>query len=75
TGIRYETVKQLLMKNSKVYLAAQSPEKAAAAIKRLGEGTKKSAIFLQLNLADLASVRKAAEVFLSQESRLHILFN
>jgi hypothetical protein len=62
-------------KNTKVYLAAQSPEKAAAVIKRLEEETKKSAIFLRLNLADLTSVRKAAEMFLSQESRLHILFN
>ncbi|KAJ7351283.1 NAD-P-binding protein [Mycena albidolilacea] len=75
TGIGYETVKQLLLKNAKVYLAARSPEKAAAAIKRLEQETKKSAIFLQLDLADLPSVRKATETFLSQESRLDILFN
>ncbi|KAJ7921419.1 NAD-P-binding protein [Mycena leptocephala] len=75
TGIGYETVKQLLLKNAKVYLAARSPEKASAAIKRLEEETKKSAIFIQLDLADLPSVRKAAETFLAQESRLDILFN
>jgi NAD(P)-dependent dehydrogenase (short-subunit alcohol dehydrogenase family) len=63
------------MKNAKVYLAARSPEKAVAAIKRLEEETKKSAIFLELDLADLSSVRKAAETFLSHESRLDILFN
>ncbi|KAJ6476546.1 NAD-P-binding protein, partial [Mycena vitilis] len=74
-GIGYETVKQLLMKNAKVYLAARSPDKAAAAIKRLEGETKKTAIFLQLDLADLLSVRKAAETFLAQESRLDILFN
>lgn len=75
TGIGYETVKQLLLKNAKVYLAARSPEKAAAAIKRLEGETQKSAVFLQLDLADLRSVRRAAETFLSQESRLDILFN
>ncbi|KAJ7165742.1 NAD-P-binding protein [Mycena filopes] len=75
TGIGYETVKQLLLKNAKVYLAARSPEKAAAAIKSLEEETKKTAVFLQLDLADLSSVRKAAETFLGQESKLDILFN
>ncbi|KAF8195242.1 hypothetical protein K438DRAFT_1968560 [Mycena galopus ATCC 62051] len=75
TGIGYETVKQLLLKNAKVYLAARSPDKAAAAIKRLEIETKKTAIFLQLDLADLPSVRRAAESFLAQEDRLDILFN
>ncbi|KAJ7362911.1 hypothetical protein DFH08DRAFT_1025398 [Mycena albidolilacea] len=75
TGIGYETVKQLLLKNAKVYLAARSPTKAAAAIKRLKEETKKSAIFLELDLADLPRVRRAAESFLAQETRLDILFN
>ncbi|KAJ7482828.1 NAD(P)-binding protein [Mycena galericulata] len=75
TGIGYETVKQLLLKNAKVYLAARSPEKAAAAIKRLESETNKSAIFLQLDLADLPSVRKAADTFLAQEEKLDILFN
>jgi hypothetical protein len=64
-------VKKLFMKNAKVYLAARSPEKAAAAIKRLEEETKKPVIFLQLDPADLSSMRKAAETFLSQESRLN----
>ncbi|KAJ6577018.1 NAD-P-binding protein [Mycena vulgaris] len=75
TGIGYETTKQLLLKDAKVYLAARSPEKAAVAIKKLEQETKKSAIFIQLDLADLQSVRKAAETFLAQESRLDILFN
>ncbi|KAJ7676744.1 NAD(P)-binding protein [Mycena polygramma] len=75
TGIGYETVKQLLLKDAKVYLAARSAEKASAAINRLEEETKRRAIFLRLDLADLASVRKAAETFLAQESRLDILFN
>ncbi|KAF7368465.1 Short-chain dehydrogenase/reductase family protein [Mycena venus] len=75
TGIGYQTVKQLLLKNAKVYLAARSQERAVAAIKSLEEETKKTAIFLQLDLANLSSVRTAAEAFLAQESRLDLLFN
>ncbi|KAJ7100925.1 NAD(P)-binding protein [Mycena belliarum] len=75
TGIGYQTVKQLLLKNATVYLAARTPDKAAAAIKQLEEETKRTAVFLQLDLADLRSVRTAAEVFLAKETRLDILFN
>ncbi|KAJ7276686.1 NAD-P-binding protein [Mycena rebaudengoi] len=75
TGIGYHTVKQLLLKNAKVYLAARSAEKGADAVRRLEKETNKTAIFLQLDLADLKSVRRAADVFLAQESRLDLLFN
>ncbi|KAJ7630227.1 NAD(P)-binding protein [Roridomyces roridus] len=75
TGIGYETVKQLLLKNAKVYLAARSPDKAATAIQSLEAETKGKAIFLQLDLGDLPSVRHAAESFLKQEQKLDILFN
>ncbi|KAK7053649.1 short-chain dehydrogenase/reductase family protein [Favolaschia claudopus] len=76
TGIGYQTVKHLLLKNAKVYLASRSPDKAAAAIQQLKDETKgKTAIFLKLDLADLPSVRKAAEEFLAKESRLDLLFN
>ncbi|KAJ7697767.1 hypothetical protein B0H14DRAFT_2186251, partial [Mycena olivaceomarginata] len=71
TGIGYEMVKQLLLKNAKVYKISLR----FAPAEKLEQETKKSAIFLQLDLADLPSVRKAAETFLSQESRLNILFN
>ncbi|KAJ7610502.1 hypothetical protein FB45DRAFT_844620 [Roridomyces roridus] len=75
TGIGYEIAKQLLLKNAKVYLATRSADKPAVAIKRLGAETTKSAIFLQLDLGDLPTVRKAAEDFLAQEEKLDILFN
>ncbi|KAJ6509687.1 NAD(P)-binding protein [Mycena vulgaris] len=74
-GIGYHTVKQLLLKNAKVYLAARSAEKGADAIKKLEAETGKTAIFLQLDLADLAGVRRAATAYLVQESRLDIIFN
>ena len=65
----------LLQHNAKVYLAARSKAKAEVAIASLKTTTGKEAIFLQLDLASLASIRKAAEEFLSKESELHILFN
>jgi len=65
----------LLEHNAKVYLAARSKKNADAAIEDLKEKTGKEAIFLELDLSDIASVRKAAEEFLSKENELHILFN
>ncbi|EJF57870.1 NAD(P)-binding protein [Dichomitus squalens LYAD-421 SS1] len=74
-GIGYETVKALLQHNAKVYLAARSKNKAEKAINSLKEATGKEAIFVELDLSSLSSVKKAAEEFLSKESELHILFN
>jgi NAD(P)-dependent dehydrogenase (short-subunit alcohol dehydrogenase family) len=68
-------VKVLLLKNATVYLAARSPSKGAAAILQLETEIGKRAEFLELDLADLASVRRAAEDFNAKESRLDILFN
>ncbi|KAH9945575.1 NAD-P-binding protein [Amylocystis lapponica] len=74
-GIGKETVKVLLEHNAKVYMAARSKERAEASIADLKTLTGKEAIFLELDLGDLLSVRKAAEEFLRQETELHILFN
>ncbi|GBE78541.1 Uncharacterized oxidoreductase [Sparassis crispa] len=75
TGIGKETIKALLQHNAKVYMASRSAEKATEAIAELKAETGKEAIFLQLDLADLSAVRKAAEEFLSKEKELHVLFN
>ena len=75
SGIGFETVKALLAHNAKVYLAARNKEKAARAITALKEETGKDAIFLPLDLASLASVKRAAEASLSKEPALHVLFN
>ena len=56
-------------------MACRSQSRADAAITALKTLTGKEAIFLELDLSNLASVRKAAEEFLNQESELHILFN
>ncbi|CAE6426204.1 unnamed protein product [Rhizoctonia solani] len=75
-GIGRETCKALLNKNAKVYLAARSKSKADEAIEWLRNETNgKVPIFLELDLADLGSIRKAAETFKSKEQELHVLFN
>ncbi len=56
---------ELLLHNAKVYLAARNPEKTERVIKELTETTGKTAVFLELDLGDLKSVKAAAEVFLS----------
>ncbi|CAE6375417.1 unnamed protein product [Rhizoctonia solani] len=76
TGIGKETCKALLNKNAKVYLAARNSSRADEAIEWLKNETNgKMPLFLQLDLANLASVRKAVEEFRSKEQELHVLFN
>ncbi|KAJ7464685.1 NAD-P-binding protein [Mycena galericulata] len=75
-GIGKETCRILVARNAKVYLAARSEERARAAIDDISQSTGKSNIhFLQIDLADLASVRKAAEEYISKEKELHVLIN
>jgi NAD(P)-dependent dehydrogenase (short-subunit alcohol dehydrogenase family) len=58
------TLQALLAKNAKVYLAARSRAKAQAAIDELRVVTGREAIFLELDLSNLKSVRAAAATFL-----------
>ncbi|KAJ7619150.1 NAD-binding protein [Mycena polygramma] len=74
-GIGYEIVKALLPKNAKVYMLSRSKERAETAIARLKTETGKEALFIQLDLSDLDSVRKAADEFKSKETKLDVLFN
>ncbi|KZT58047.1 NAD(P)-binding protein [Calocera cornea HHB12733] len=61
---------------AKVYMASRSPERARPVLDRLKKDTGKGDIhLLQLDLADLYSVRRAADDFLSKEVRTHMLFN
>ena len=53
----------LLEHNARVYIAARDRKKSEAAIEELHEKTGGEAAFLELNLANLASVRRAAEEF------------
>ncbi|KAK0459323.1 uncharacterized protein EV420DRAFT_1223642, partial [Desarmillaria tabescens] len=75
SGIGKEIVRELLLHNAKVYLAARNPEKTRNVIEELTKATGKTAVFLNLDLGDLKSVKAAAEEFLSKEKSLDILFN
>ncbi|KAJ6559082.1 hypothetical protein DFH09DRAFT_1247891 [Mycena vulgaris] len=72
SGVGKETAKALLQHNAKVYIAARSAEKAKAAIADLKSETGKEAEFLHLDLADLHSVKRAAQEFAEKETQLHI---
>jgi NAD(P)-dependent dehydrogenase (short-subunit alcohol dehydrogenase family) len=78
SGMGEELAKVLYAKNAKVYAACRSEDKGRQAI----EGIKKAVptskgelIFLSLDLADLNKVKAAAQSFLAQETKLHVLFN
>ncbi|KAJ4477262.1 NAD-P-binding protein [Lentinula aciculospora] len=75
-GIGRETCRVLVACNAKVYLAARSEERALTAIDDICKSTGKSNIrFLKIDLADLASVRTAADKYISMEQELHVLIN
>ncbi|TCD69330.1 hypothetical protein EIP91_008086 [Steccherinum ochraceum] len=74
-GVGYETVKALLQHNGKVYIASRNKTRVDAAIEKLKNETGKDALFIELDLASMASVRRAAKEFLSREKELHVLFN
>ncbi|PCH44323.1 NAD(P)-binding protein [Wolfiporia cocos MD-104 SS10] len=75
SGIGKETIRVLLLHNATVYMACRNVEKAQDAIVELKNETGKEAIFLELDLSSVASIRAAAEKFLRKEKELHILYN
>jgi len=56
-------------------MAARSRERANVAIADLEKETGRAAIFLQMDLADLSSVKRAAAELLEKEQQLNVLFN
>jgi NAD(P)-dependent dehydrogenase (short-subunit alcohol dehydrogenase family) len=66
----------LLSKGAKVYIATRSQEKSEKAIEELKRETGKDTVFfLKLDLADVVSIKAAAEDFIGKESELHTLYN
>ncbi|KAH9179031.1 NAD-P-binding protein [Lactarius sanguifluus] len=75
-GIGKETARVLLSKGARVYIATRSEEKSQKAIEELKKETGKDSIFfLKLDLADLVSIKAAAEEYISKETELHTLYN
>ncbi|KDN36717.1 hypothetical protein RSAG8_10646, partial [Rhizoctonia solani AG-8 WAC10335] len=76
SGIGLELCKVLLNKGAKVYMTARDREKAEKAIESLKKETfGRTPIFIELDLADLRSVRRAVEEYKSMEQELHVLYN
>ncbi|KPM41455.1 hypothetical protein AK830_g5057 [Neonectria ditissima] len=77
-GVGKELAQMLYAKNARVYVAARSEEKAAAAIDAIKAAAPESSgqlTFLHLDLADLSTISASAKQFLERESKLHVLFN
>src|SRR5437763_3309060 len=72
TGIGRATATALAGQGDRVYLACRSRQKTQPVLDQIGKG---HAEFLQLDLADLTSVRAAAATFLERDEPLHVLIN
>jgi retinol dehydrogenase-12 len=76
TGIGLATARSLAARGGRVHLACRSTEKGEAAGAAIAAATgSKDVRFLQLDLADLAGVRQAAQAFLVLGEPLHVLIN
>ncbi|KIX97798.1 uncharacterized protein Z520_06576 [Fonsecaea multimorphosa CBS 102226] len=68
----------LYSKNSRVYVAARSPEKAEQTIRKIktqNPTSRGDLVFLHLDLDDLSTIKQSAAEFLGKESKLNVLFN
>ncbi len=76
SGIGYETARALADHGAHVILACRNEERARQARDKLESELDRCSLgLLQLDLADLVSVRRAAEVVLAEHARLDILVN
>ncbi|KAF8909132.1 hypothetical protein CPB85DRAFT_1376265 [Mucidula mucida] len=75
SGVGKEMVKALLARNARVYIACRSLKRATEAINELKEEIRKEALFLEMDLADLASIKKGVQSWLKKEQKLDVLFN
>jgi retinol dehydrogenase-12 len=76
TGIGLATASSLAARGGRVRIACRSREKGDAAVAGIVAATGNDAVsFLRLDLADLASVRAAADAYLATGEPLHVLIN
>ena len=76
SGLGLQTARALAGKGATVVMACRNQEKGAAALGSVQEQHPGSAVeLLELDLADLASVAKAAEQLLAGHARIDMLFN
>ena len=76
TGIGFATARALAERGGRVQLACRSRQKGEAAAAQIAAATDSDLVsVLQLDLADLASVRVCARAFLALGEPLHVLIN
>ncbi|SPO22089.1 related to Oxidoreductase, short-chain dehydrogenase [Ustilago trichophora] len=76
SGLGEVSCLELARQGAKVYMASRTESKAQEAIEKIKKQVPTANIhFLQLDLTELAAVKKAADDFLSREKRLDILLN
>jgi NAD(P)-dependent dehydrogenase (short-subunit alcohol dehydrogenase family) len=76
SGIGYEEARGLAAKGAQVILACRSQEKGAATVQRICEEQPDARInLMQLDLADLSSVRQFVKQFTAHHDRLDMLIN
>ncbi|KAI0033030.1 NAD-P-binding protein [Vararia minispora EC-137] len=78
SGIGYEATKQIAAHGATVYLACRTKDRTDAAIAQLEKDMPKLAgtsqlRFLEIDLGDMRSVKRAADEFMKQETRLDVL--
>ncbi|KAJ5577230.1 short-chain dehydrogenase [Penicillium sp. DV-2018c] len=77
-GVGFQLAKILYGVNAKIYLAARSETRVADAIELLRAefpDSKGSLLWLPLDLADLGSIKGAADQFMAKEQKLDVLWN
>ena len=76
SGIGYETARVLAEKNAAVVIAVRNLKKGNDAAEKIKSGHRSAEIkVMELDLADLSSVRRFAEKFTCDYSRLDLLIN
>jgi NAD(P)-dependent dehydrogenase (short-subunit alcohol dehydrogenase family) len=76
SGIGYEMARALAQKQATVILACRSKDKGEVAVRQITqEYPQTKAVLMQLDLSDLASIRRFADEFTSDYDRLDMLIN
>jgi len=77
-GIGVEVARQLARAGFRVFLGARNVEAGRAAVEKLNSeigGASAVVAFLEIDISDAASIRRAAEEFATQADRLDVLVN
>ena len=77
-GVGYEVASILYQKNAAVYIAGRSKAKGKDAVERIRTAYPESRgriEFLELDLADLSTIKPMVEMLMAKETRLHWLNN